>query len=128
MDDPQHSAGPVRAIQRQPAPRETPCAVTVLIEAAVESLDDALAAVEGGADRLELCANLADGGTTPSEDLIADVVERVAIPVFVMIRPRGGSFVYSTSELDEMRRTIDRAGELDVDGFVFGVLNTSNRI
>jgi copper homeostasis protein len=102
--------------------------VSVLIEAAVESLDDALAAVDGGADRLELCANLADGGTTPSEALIADVVEQVAIPVFVMIRPRGGSFVYSTSELDEMRRSMDRARELDVDGFVLGVLNASNRI
>jgi copper homeostasis protein len=102
--------------------------VSVLIEAAVESLDDALAAVDGGADRLELCANLADGGTTPSEDLIANVIEQVSIPVFVMIRPRGGSFVYSTSELDDMRRSIDRAAELDVDGFVFGVLNTSNRI
>jgi copper homeostasis protein len=102
--------------------------VTVLIEAAVESLDDALAAVDGGADRLELCANLADGGTTPSEDLIAEVVERVDIPVFVMIRPRGGSFVYSTTELDDMRRSIDRAAELEVDGFVFGVLNGSNRV
>lgn len=102
--------------------------MSVLIEAAVESLDDALAAVDGGADRLELCANLADGGTTPSEALIADVVEQVAIPVFVMIRPRGGSFVYSTSELDEMRRSMDRARELDVDGFVLGVLNASNRI
>lgn len=102
--------------------------MSVLIEAAVESLEDALAAVEGGADRLELCANLADGGTTPSEDLIADVVERVGIPVFVMIRPRGGSFVYSTSELDEMRRSIDRAAELEVDGFVFGVLSSSNRV
>jgi copper homeostasis protein len=102
--------------------------VTVLIEAAVESLDDALAAVEGGADRLELCANLADGGTTPSDDLIADVVEQVGIPVFVMIRPRGGSFVYSTTELDDMRRSIDRAHELNADGLVFGVLNSSNRI
>jgi copper homeostasis protein len=102
--------------------------VNILVEAAVESLDDALAAVDGGADRLELCANLADGGTTPSEDLIADVVEQVDIPVFVMIRPRGGSFVYSTTELEEMRRSIDRARELDVDGFVFGVLNSSNRI
>jgi copper homeostasis protein len=102
--------------------------VSILVEAAVESLDDALAAVEGGADRLELCANLADGGTTPSEDLIAEVVEQVAIPVFVMIRPRGGSFVYSTAELDDMRRSMDRARELDVDGFVLGVLNTSNRI
>lgn len=102
--------------------------MSILIEAAVESLDDALAAVDGGADRLELCANLADGGTTPSEALIADVVERVAIPVFVMIRPRGGNFVYSTTELEDMRRSIDHARELDVDGFVFGVLNTSNRI
>ena len=102
--------------------------MNILVEAAVESLDDALAAVDGGADRLELCANLADGGTTPSEGLIADVVEQVDIPVFVMIRPRGGSFVYSTTELEEMRRSIDRARELDVDGFVFGVLNSSNRI
>ncbi len=102
--------------------------MSILIEAAVESLDDALAAVDGGADRLELCANLDDGGTTPSESLIADVVARVAVPVFVMIRPRGGSFVYSTAELEAMRRDIDRARELDVDGFVFGVLNGSNRI
>jgi copper homeostasis protein len=100
----------------------------VVIEAAVESLDDALAAVDGGADRLELCANLAEGGLTPSESLIAEVIERVAIPVFVMIRPRGGSFVYSTAELDDMRRSIDHALELDVDGFVFGVLNTANRV
>jgi copper homeostasis protein len=102
--------------------------MSVLIEAAVESLDDALAAVDGGADRLELCDNLADGGTTPSDDLIAEVVERVAIPVFVMIRPRGGTFVYSATELDDMRRSIDRARELDADGLVFGVLNTANRI
>ena len=102
--------------------------MNILVEAAVESLDDALAAVDGGADRLELCANLADGGTTPSEELIADVVEQIAIPVFVMIRPRGGSFLYSPSEIDEMRRSIDRARELDVDGFVLGVLNSSQRI
>lgn len=102
--------------------------MSVLIEAAVESVDDAIAAVDGGADRLELCANLADGGTTPGEELIAEVVARVSVPVFVMIRPRGGSFVYSSSELDGMRRDIDRARELDADGFVFGVLNTSNRI
>ena len=102
--------------------------MSILLEAAVESLDDALAAVDGGADRLELCASLDEGGLTPSESLIAEVVSRVAVPVFVMIRPRGGSFVYSTSELDVMRRDIDRARELDVDGFVFGVLNGSQRI
>lgn len=102
--------------------------VSILVEAAVESLDDALAAVDGGADRLELCANLDQGGTTPSEALIAEVVERVAVPVFVMIRPRGGSFAYSTSELEGMKRDMDRARDLDADGFVLGVLNSSNRI
>lgn len=102
--------------------------MSVLIEAAVDSLDDALAAVDGGADRLELCSSLDEGGLTPSEHLIAEVVARIAVPVFVMIRPRGGSFTYSTSELDEMRRDIDRAIELDVDGFVFGILNSSGRV
>lgn len=102
--------------------------MSILLEAAVESLDDALAAIEGGADRLELCADMHVGGTTPSESLILEVVERVSVPVFVMIRPRGGSFVYSTSELDEMRRAMDHSRELDVDGFVFGVLNASNRV
>ena len=102
--------------------------MTVLVEAAVDSLDDALAAVDGGADRLELCANLNVGGTTPSESLIADVIARVSIPVFVMIRPRGGGFVYSTADLDTMRHDIDRARELNVDGLVFGVLNGSNRV
>ena len=102
--------------------------MTILLEAAVESLDDALAAVDGGADRLELCANLDIGGTTPSESLISEVVDRVAVPVFVMIRPRGGSFVYSTTELEDMKRDIDRARDLDADGLVFGVLNSSGRI
>ena len=72
----------------------------VLIEAAVESLDDALAAVAGGADRLELCANLDVGGTTPGRALSAEVVDRASVPVLMMIRPRGGSFVYSPEELD----------------------------
>lgn len=100
----------------------------VLIEAAVDSLDDALAAIDGGADRLELCSSLDEGGLTPSEALIEEVVARVAVPVFIMIRPRGGSFTYSTSELEQMRREIDRGIELDVDGFVFGILNSSGRI
>ena len=59
--------------------------MTILVEAAVDSLDDALAAVEGGADRLELCANLAVGGTTPDPALIATVLARVAIPVVAKI-------------------------------------------
>jgi copper homeostasis protein len=102
--------------------------VTVLVEAAVESLDDALAAVDGGADRLELCANLSVGGTTPEQSLIAAVLARVGIPVYAMIRPRGGSFVYAESEIDRMRRDIEMALDLGVAGVVLGVLDSANHV
>jgi copper homeostasis protein len=102
--------------------------VTVLVEAAVESLDDALAAVEGGADRLELCAELNTGGTTPSDDLVASVLERVDVPVLAMIRPRGGSFVYTHAELSAMMQSIDAMRAAGVDGVVFGVLDERNGI
>jgi copper homeostasis protein len=102
--------------------------MSILVEAAVDSLDDALAAVEGGADRLELCANLDVGGTTPDRALIAEVIERVQVPVLVMIRPRGGSFLYSSSELDHMRRDIAAAMELGAAGVVLGVLDGMKRI
>ena len=102
--------------------------MTILVEAAVDSLDDALAAVEGGADRLELCANLSVGGTTPDHALIATVLRRVAVPVFAMIRPRGGSFVYADSEIDRMRRDVEMSLDLGVAGVVLGVLDPANRI
>jgi copper homeostasis protein len=102
--------------------------VTVLVEAAVDSLDDALAAVEGGADRLELCANLSVGGTTPDPALIATVLARVAVPVFAMIRPRGGSFAYSAVEIAQMKREIEMALDLGVAGVVLGVLDTGNLV
>ncbi|HEV7994089.1 MAG TPA: copper homeostasis protein CutC [Gemmatimonadaceae bacterium] len=98
----------------------------VLVEAAVESLDDALAAVDGGADRLELCANLAVGGTTPERELISAVVASVNVPVITMIRPRGGSFVYSARELDRMRRDIEAAIQLGAAGVVLGVLDAEH--
>lgn len=97
--------------------------MSILIEAAVESLDDALAAVDGGADRLELCGNLAVGGITPASSLVDAVLQRVAMPVYVMIRPRGGSFVHSPAELDKMRRDIESMHELGADGVVVGVLD-----
>ncbi len=67
----------------------------ILIEAAVESLDAALAAVEGGAHRLELCTDLAHGGTTPDLNLLH---VHLPIPVFVLVRPRAGDFVYTDAE------------------------------
>jgi copper homeostasis protein len=94
----------------------------ITIEAAVESLESAVAAEGDGAGRIELCANLSVGGTTPSADLISAVLEKTKLPVFVMIRPRGGSFVYSDAEIAVMTRDIERARTMDIGGIVTGVL------
>ena len=94
----------------------------ITIEAAVESVESAVAAEREGAGRIELCANLGVGGTTPTADLIAAVLEKTQLPVFVMIRPRGGSFVYSTAEIAEMTRDIERARTMGIGGLVTGVL------
>lgn len=102
--------------------------MSVVIEACVESLEAALAAERGGADRLELCANLDVGGTTPDRALVAEVKSSVAIPVFVMIRPRAGSFVYTSAERDAMRCEIESARRLGADGFVLGLLDELRRI
>jgi copper homeostasis protein len=102
--------------------------MTVLVEAAVESLDDALAAVAGGADRLELCENLDNGGTTPSAALVAAVRMQVELPLLVMIRPRGGGFVYSETELSRMYEDVAMARALGASGVVFGVLDSFDRL
>jgi copper homeostasis protein len=100
----------------------------VIVEAAVESLDDALAAVAGGADRLELCANLDAGGITPSAALITAIRARVELPLLVMIRPRDGDFVYSDAELSRMYEDVAMARALGASGVVFGVLDTFDRL
>jgi len=100
----------------------------VIVEACVDSVESALAAERGGARRLELCDALFDGGTTPSAGMIAACRDRVSIPVFVIIRPRGGGFVYSAPELDVMRRDIAAARELGADGVVIGVLQRDGGI
>jgi copper homeostasis protein len=100
----------------------------ILVEAAVETLEEALAAERAGADRIELCANLSDGGTTPSAGLIAAVVGQTKLPVVVMIRPRGGDFVYSDDEIDAMTRDIELAGEGGIAGIVTGVLTADGHI
>ena len=100
----------------------------ILIEAAVESLDDARAAIAGGAARLELCADLDAGGTTPASALVSDVLAQVDVPVLVMIRPRPGDFVYTRAELDRMRDDIAVALRLGAAGVVLGALDVSGRI
>ena len=90
-------------------------------EACVETLSQSVAAAKKGADRLELCADLHLDGLTPSVELIKSVQARVDIPIRVMIRPRGGNFSYTESELEEMRQSIKDCKQLGVDGVVFGV-------
>lgn len=100
----------------------------VLVEACVDSVESALAAERGGAGRLELCDALFDGGTTPSAGMIAACRDRISIPLFVIIRPRGGGFVYSDAELDVMRRDIVAARGLGVDGVVIGAMRPDGTV
>lgn len=102
--------------------------VPILVESCVDSVASALAAERGGAHRLELCDALFDGGTTPSAGMIAACKEAVAIPVFVIIRPRGGGFVYTDAERDVMRRDVVAARELGADGVVIGGLQSDNTV
>ena len=102
--------------------------MSVLVEACVDSVASALAAERGGAGRLELCDNLFDGGTTPSAGMIAAVKAAVRIPVFVIVRPRGGGFVYTQDEFSVMRLDIEAARMLGADGVVIGALTRERRL
>jgi len=103
-------------------------AVTILVEAAVESLDAALAAAEGGAHRIELCADLAHGGTTPDLQLLRDCHSHVVIPLFVLVRPRVGDFVYTAAEHRTMLEQIHRAKDARAHGIVTGALTSAHEI
>lgn len=100
----------------------------VLVEAAVESVKEAIAAERAGAGRIELCARLAVGGTTPDPVTVAECLKRIRIPINVMIRPRGGNFRYSRRELSRMARDIRAMRQLGVHGVVFGVLKADRSI
>jgi copper homeostasis protein len=102
--------------------------MSVLVEACVDSVSTSLAAERGGARRLELCANLAEQGTTPSAGMICAVKEAVRIPVFPIVRPRGGGFAYSDDELAVMQLDIEAAKMLGVDGIVIGALTPEGRV
>lgn len=95
----------------------------ILLEAPVFNLQAALEAAQFGVDRLELCSNFPEGGETPSAGMLRFLKSEVDIPVFVMIRPRGGDFVYSQKEQIVMKQDIQLLTEFGADGFVFGVLD-----
>ncbi|PYP40027.1 MAG: copper homeostasis protein CutC [Gemmatimonadetes bacterium] len=100
----------------------------MLVEACVDSVTGALAAAAGGAGRLELCTGLVEGGLTPSTGLVAAVRERVAAPVHVLIRPRGGDFLYDADDITVMLRDIAGAKRLGVAGVVLGALTAGGRV
>jgi len=102
--------------------------MSVLVEACVDSVTSAVAAERGGARRLELCDNLSDGGTTPSAGMISAVKAAVRIPVVVIIRPRGGGFVYTDTEVGVMRLDIAAARMLGADGVAVGALTRDARV
>ena len=98
------------------------------LEICAGSLASALAAQAGGAGRVELCDNLYEGGTTPSHGAISLARERLSIKLHVIIRPRGGDFLYSDDELEIMRRDIDHCRRLKVDGVVLGLLRSDGTV
>ena len=97
-------------------------------EACVESFKKALEAQSNGANRIELCENLAVGGTTPSYGTVKICLEKLNIPIFLMIRARGGNFIYSKEEIEIMKEDIKIFKELGVKGVVLGCLTFDNKI
>ncbi|MGC1244403.1 MAG: copper homeostasis protein CutC [Chryseosolibacter sp.] len=98
------------------------------VEVVVYNIESAMKAQEGGADRIELCENPGEGGTTPSAGTIELVRQNLSIDVYVMIRPRGGDFYYSNYEFHAMKRDVSLCQKLSVDGLVFGMLTPDGAI
>lgn len=102
--------------------------MAMLFELCAENLESALAAEQGGADRIELCAGLSRGGITPPQDVMAEIVRALDIPVHVLIRPRAGDFAFSSREFDTMRRQIDAVKRAGASGIATGVLLSDGRV
>ena len=100
----------------------------IILEACVETLEQCIAAEKRGVGRLELCDRLDLDGTTPAESLIRAVMNSVKIPVRVIIRPRGGIFVCTADEIEQMRKSIILCKSIGVDGVVFGILDKHNEL
>ena len=98
------------------------------LEIACFNIESALIAQQGGADRIELCNDMKDGGTTPSYEIVKLAKKQLNIDLFVMIRPRGGNFRYSDFEFIQMKQDMEQFKKMGVNGFVFGILNADGSI
>lgn len=97
----------------------------MLLEIAIDAQADALGAVEAGADRLEVCDRLDLGGLTPPMDLVRLLASRTNVPLFVMIRPRGGDFIYTDDEIRLMGHQMQEAAQAGAHGLVYGLLTST---
>lgn len=100
----------------------------MLLEIAVFNVQSAILAEKAGADRLELCENPEEGGTTPSYGTLRTVIEKVGIPAFPIIRPRGGDFLYDEDSYEVMKKDLLLCKELGFSGAVLGLLNKDGSI
>ncbi len=100
----------------------------VTVEVCANSVQSAIEAQKGGAVRVELCANLADGGTTPAKSQIKLTRNHIDIDLNVIIRPRGGDFLYDNLDFESMKNDIMLCGELNCDGVVFGILDNNGNV
>lgn len=101
---------------------------SAMIEVCAYSIESCLTAQRAGAGRVELCGGMAEGGTTPSAGLIQLARQHLHIPLFVMIRPRGGDFLYTDAEFAVMQADINAARSLGADGVVLGILNADGTV
>lgn len=113
---------------RRPSPETIKVKKIMLIEVCTYSLESCNTAQRAGASRVELCGGMAEGGTTPSAGLIQLVRQHLSIPIHVMIRPRGGDFLYSETELAVMKADIKVAKSSGADGLVLGILNADGTV
>ena len=98
------------------------------VECCVESLDHAIKAEKEGADQIELCKNLKDDGLTPDIDIVSNTLNKVSVPIKIMVRPRKGNFIYSESEIIQIKNQIMNLKVMGVEEIVFGALNQNNNI
>ncbi|WP_263378680.1 copper homeostasis protein CutC [Granulicella paludicola] len=100
----------------------------IIFELCAETVDACLAAREGGADRIELCSGLSEGGLTPSHGLVREALQQSDLPVHVLIRPRGGNYLYTEAEIAVMAEDILHVKSLGAAGVVLGLLKADRTV